>query len=151
MDIMNFANGNFFVHMSDTEPDYNSCVEDMFSYMNSSSCGTYCEVFDSPKGSLIFARNLYGYPVSYEFNTFTEALEAASMLDDDTVSFIAKLSNMYYIVVYTYELGSPPPILGEFSSPITSHPNFLRHISEHGVIILGPTAAQTIHDRLSVS
>ena len=107
----------------------------------------YLELFAGPSSLLLIARAHSGDPCFFEFQNIEELIEAASVCTEDVISFLLYCEGAYYLIVYPWERENPPGTLYEYGRELTMHPNYAFHLTEHGRLLMGPTALAELRSR----
>ena len=106
--------------------------------------GAVYEVFGGDEGALVFARARRGAPSFYRFASL-ETLIAAACATANTsagaaITYLVRLGDGYCLIFYPWNSEAPPTALGEFGEAMEASPSYARHVTEHGHVIMAPTA-----------
>ena len=106
----------------------------------------YLELFAGRDSLLLVARAHSGDPRFFEFHNIEDLISAAMLCPTDIISFLSYSEGSYFLIVYPWDSESPPDVLHEFGEEVSLHPNFAFHLTEHGKILMGPSAIDELHD-----
>ena len=105
----------------------------------------YLELYAGRDSMLLFARAHTDKPVFYTFRNLEELISAAKSCRAGLTSFLVLYVDTYYLIIYP---GAPPSsvpnILSEFGDEQKLSGYFALFLSEHGAVLAGPDAIDTI-------
>jgi len=100
----------------------------------------FLELFAGTNSLLLVARAHSGDPYYFEFRDIEELISAAALCPEDIISFLLFCEDSYYLIVYPWDRETPPNILFEYGQELNLHPNYALYLTEHGKMLLGPSA-----------
>ena len=100
----------------------------------------YLELFTGKDSLLLVARVHSGDPHFFVFRDIECLIEAAQLVPEDIISFLSYCDGSYYLIVYPWDTEPPPNVLLEYGQELPMHANYAFHLTEHGKILLGPSA-----------
>jgi hypothetical protein len=106
--------------------------------------GAFLEIFPGNNAVLIFAREHIGAPSFFVFDSLEPLLEAAYACTRDITTFLIRADGRYFLVFYPKKREPPPAALSEFGDEAQYPPAFAKHITEHGRMLLGPSALREL-------
>ena len=145
MDISPIGNGNYYIVIDKDEVRGCDVAELVLRNVSSFSRDTFLEIFSGTDGALVFARVRRGTPVAFSFPDIDTVISAAMLCDSECVAFLAFEADAYRLIYYPWEEEPPPAALYEFCASVKlAHPDYQRHIAEHGHLLLGPCAIEQL-------
>jgi hypothetical protein len=160
MDITPMPNGSFYIQIPKSEippdDDYALLLKTLLpEHVETSSFS----IFPGESGALVFARAREGAPVYASFPNIERVIDAAERCEPGTTSFLAYMDDKYILILYptcrndtchanngcdgaTCDDALLP--LYDYATPERLHPDYTRHIAEHGRILLGPNAIEDL-------
>jgi hypothetical protein len=144
MEILPMPNGNYYIQITKNELPENNDYAGLCRRVLPDIAAAYFEVFPGEEGALIFARARSGGAVSMRFADIETLLAASEYLEEDTVSFLAKLSGEYVLVLYPWNRERLALALCDLADAAEVHPGYTRHLAEHGKMLLGPSAVSDL-------
>jgi|GEM_PF-5369304 len=168
MNINPIGNGNYYIEIVGAEL-CESSVESLLRDGAGLSEGAVYEVFGGDGGALVFARMRRGAPSYFRFASLEAVLAAARAAGEspeqagdshsepqgaaeaepkvalaqntECITYLAWLAERFWLIFYPWDGEPPPHALGEFAETTErAHPDFVRHMTEHGDVLLGPYA-----------
>ena len=100
----------------------------------------YLELFAGNNSLLLIARAHSGTPHFFMFRDIERLIDAAQLVPEDIISFLSYCDGSYYLIVYPWDMESPPNVLLEYGQELSMHSNYAFHLTEHGKTLLGPSA-----------
>jgi len=107
----------------------------------------FLELFAGRDSLLLVARAHSGTPYFFMFRDIECLIDAAKLCPDDIISFLSYCGDCYYLIVYPWDREAPPNALYEYGEEFPLHPNYAFHLTEHGNVLLGPSALDEIRKR----
>ncbi|MDR0906280.1 MAG: hypothetical protein LBN00_08950 [Oscillospiraceae bacterium] len=145
MNVSPIGNGNYYIEISGDELAQVAVEELIQSGADGLPENAFYEVFNGADGALVFARARRGAPAFFHYGAIEPIIAAAHECDEECITFLAKMGERYCLIFYPWDFEPPPPALFEFGgSRAELHPDYARHISEHGKMLLGPHALRDL-------
>ncbi|MDR0838822.1 MAG: DUF908 domain-containing protein [Oscillospiraceae bacterium] len=141
MNVTPIGNGNYYIEISGEELRDSDVAELLRRGAPGLPDDAFYEIFPGADGALVFARARRGAPAFFLFPDIEPIIQAARRCDGDCITFLAHIGGAYCLIYYPWDLEPAPGALFEFgggSAPC--HPDYARHIAEHGKLLLGPRA-----------
>ena len=107
----------------------------------------YLELFAGRDSLLLVARAHSGEACFFKFEDIEGLISASQLCPGDIISFLSYCEGSYYLIVYPWDKEPPPNVLSEYGRQLMLHPNFAFHLTEHGKILLGPSALDELRQR----
>ncbi len=104
------------------------------------------ELFLGRDTLLLFALQHSGAPSYFTYKSIEQIIAAAAAAPPGIVSYLTHIDDTYLLIVYPPDGCRPTPVLGEFGTALSRHAFYALHVYEHGTIIDGPTALDTLRE-----
>lgn len=104
----------------------------------------YLELICGRDSLLLIALQHSGSPQFFSFPGIEPVLDVAALCPPGLVSFLTAQKNAYVLTVYPWRGGLLPSSLYEYGTPLEQHPHYALHLLEHGQLIAGPSALDTL-------
>ena len=146
MNINPIGNGNYYIEIDGAELRDSSVESIIRDGAAELSEGAVYEVYGDADGALVFARARRGSPSFFRFATLDALLAAAqaqleTAQSGECITYLARFGERFWLIFYPWNGEAPPSALNEYSEAETqAHPDFARHLAEHGAVLMGPHA-----------
>ena len=107
----------------------------------------HLELFEGKNSLLLVARAHSGDPCFFEFQDIEAVIAAAEICPNGLISFLSYCEGSYYLIVYPWDRETPPSALFEYGEELPLHPNYMLHLTEHGKMLMGPSALDELRER----
>lgn len=104
----------------------------------------FLELYPGHGSALIFARLHPDEPECFVFEELEPLLQAAEQSPGGLVSYLIYFENAYYLTVYPWAEERGLSVLSEFGTALAVTPHLALHFMEHGTILAGPMALDTL-------
>ncbi|MDR3309887.1 MAG: adaptor protein MecA [Oscillospiraceae bacterium] len=144
MEFNTFGNGNYFIHIPPSELDGAPNLGDLLGELTGETQFGEFDLFACGGGAIVLARRTAGCPVCVDFPDFESVIAAARVCGGEQTSFLASRGGGYSLLLYAEDVNSLPYALYDYASPRHANPGILNYLSEHGKLLLGPSAVREL-------